>query len=556
MHNPVFAKVSPIRWLVYFCLFFCLFLLNACGGTSSNASSSSSARLATKQSLNFPNVGIQDLATLDPAEASDENSLLAITMVYSGLVRLDQKLNVIPDQATWAISPDRKVYTFYLKPGITFSDGTPLSAETYVYTLTRALSPSNQPGDVPEVQSENAMLFLGNIVGATAVHAGRSTRLSGIKALNVSTLVITLTKPTEYFLQALANPLAFAVNQKFASQYDEVDWSDLIANNGVGTGPFLVKKWLRNTKLVLVPNPHYYGSRPRLSEVDMLFMVDAHTAFQTYKGGQYSFVWNITPADLSAAHGLSGFVNRPLLETDALFFNTHMPPFDQPEVRQAFALALDKTMLAQAVLNNSAVPASTLIPQGIPGYQPALTGLTYSRTQALTALHSIYPDVSKVPEVTFSYPNSLVSEGLADSLQQMWQVALGIPVRLVPVETNAYNIEVTHHLVQLGFEQWSADFPDPYDMLALNLLSSASGNAGLWQSNQFDSLVQMAEQTSGAARLSLYGQAEQVALNDAALLPLDHQALAAVIPPALHGVSLNPLGLYFGDWSDVYFLQH
>ncbi len=134
----------------------------------------------------------------------------------------------------------------------------------------------------------------------------------------------------------------------------------------------------------------------------------------------------------------------------------------------------------------------------------------------------------------------------------MWELALGIQINLLPVETNAYNIEVANHQVQFGFEQWSADFPDPYDALALNLLSTAPGNDGMWQNSTFDQLVQQAEQTDGPARFDLYGQAEQVAITDVGWLPLDHQALSAVIPPTVHGVSLNPMGLYFGDWSGVY----
>ena len=526
---------------------FGLCLLVACSGNATGSGASSTPRPAARQVLVFPNVGIQDLDTLDPAQASDENSDLAFTMIYSGLVRQNQDLAVVPDQATWTISADRKVYTFSLKPGLAFSDGTPITAASYVYSLSRALS--------PKLQANGAMLLLGDIVGADQVSTGKATTLSGVKALNASTLQITLSKPTDYFLQALANPLAFVVNQKMIEQYGAEDWSDAAAGHGVGSGPFMVKEWQHNTKIVLVPNPHYYGPHPRLNEVDMIFVVDAHTAFQAFQGGQYSFVWNIIPTDLNAARGLAGFTSQSLLETDALFFNAQMPPFDQPAVRQAFAYATDKNMLAQTVLNNSAIPAPTIIPAGIPGYQPALTSLAFSRTQALNTLHTVYPDVAQVPSVTFSYPSSLISSTLAQALQRMWQTALGIQIKLVSVETNAYNIEMQNHQVQLGFEQWEADFPDPYDILGLNLLSSAPGNVGLWSNDQFDDFVKRAEQTSGAARLALYAQAEQVAITDVGLLPLDHQALAAVIPPTVHGVSLSHMGLYFGDWSGVYISQ-
>ncbi len=108
----------------------------------------------------------------------------------------------------------------------------------------------------------------------------------------------------------------------------------------------------------------------------------------------------------------------------------------------------------------------------------------------------------------------------------------------------------------MGSTQWTADYPDPYDWLALNLTSTAANNSGDWKNPQFDSLVQQAEQSTGQARIQLYNQAEQLAITDVGWLPIDHQAMSAIIPSWVHGVSLNNTGLYFGDWSDVYMLQH
>jgi len=161
-----------------------------------------------------------------------------------------------------------------------------------------------------------------------------------------------------------------------------------------------------------------------------------------------------------------------------------------------------------------------------------------------------------VPPITFTYPNSQVSLPEAAALQQMWQAALGIQVKLLSVELNAYNTETANHQVQFGFTQWSADFPDPYDWLTLNLTSTAANNNGDWKNPQFDQTVAQAEQTTGDARIKLYNQAEQIAVSDVGWLPLDHQTMSAVIPSWVHGVTLNSLGLYFGDWSDVYLAQH
>lgn len=525
-----------------------LLILTACGGTNLTSQVSPTS-LAARQVLTFPNVGTPDISVLDPALGPDANSGVAVSMIYSGLARFDQNLNVVPDQATWTISPDRRVYTFTLKPGLAFSDGTPVTAQTYVYTLTRALLPalSNQGP---------ANLFLGNIMGAAAVSNGKTSVLTGVKALNDTTLQITLTQPTEYFLQVIASSIAFALNQKVIEQYGQTAWVNHVAGSAVGTGPFIVKEWQHNTKMVFVPNPHYYGPKTKLSEVDMLFVNDPGTAFKAYQAHQYDFVWNITASDLKLARQQAGYTKQSLLESDMLFFDNTKAPFNHSAVRQAFAYAINKNILASAVFDGAVVAAPTIIPPGMPGYQPSYQGLGFNPSKAKTLLQSVYPNVNTVPPITFSYPNSQVSPTLAQALQQMWQTALGIPVKLQPVELSAYNQATTAHQIQFGFTQWGADFPDPYDWLALNLLSTANNNNGQWHNPQFDTTIAQAEATSGQARIALYNKAEQIAISDVGWLPIDHQAMSAIIPAYVHGVELNNTGLYFGDWSNVYLLQH
>jgi oligopeptide transport system substrate-binding protein len=526
-----------------------LIILVACGESTTNTpTTNGTPSLASRQVLTFPNVGTRDIGVLDPAQGPDSNSALAVGMIYSGLVKFDKNLNVVPDQATWVISPDNKVYTFTLKQGITFSDGTPVTAQSYVYTLTRAL--------LPEVKSPIATFFLGPILGSDDVNNGKTKKLVGVRAIDNNTLQIALKQPTAYFLQIMANSIAFPLNQSIINQFGQADWVNHAAGSGIGTGPFMVKEWDHNTKMVFVPNPHWYGAKTKLTEVDMLFVNDQSTAFKAYQAGQYNFVWNITPQDLASAKGMPGFVSESLLQTDLLFFNNKMAPFNNVAVRQAFAYATDKQTLVTAIFKGSAIPAPTIIPPGMPGYQPNYQGLAYDKSKALAALQSAYPDVSKVPPITFSFPSSQVSQSEAAALQQMWQTALGIQVKLLPVELNAYNTETANHQVQFGFTQWSADFPDPYDWLTLNLFSTASNNSGNWNNPQFDQLVTQAEQTTGDTRIQLYNQAEQIALSDVGWLPLDHQSLAAVIPSWIQGVSLNNTGLYFGDWSNVDLEQH
>jgi oligopeptide transport system substrate-binding protein len=526
-----------------------LMMLAACAGNTSNPSTTATPVLTSRQVLIFPNVGTQDIGVLDPALGPDANSAIAVGMIYSGLVRPDRNLNVIPDQAkTWDISPDNKVYTFHLRPGITFSDGSSVTAQTYVYTLTRAL--------FPEVKSPIASFFEQAIVGSRDVSNGKTRVLSGVKALDNQTLQITLTQPTPYFLQVLTNSVYFPLNKRIIEQYGQADWVNHAAGNALGTGPFMVKERDRNVKMVLVPNPHYYGNQTKLTEVEMLFVNDPNSAFQAYRAGLYTFDWNITPEQLVIAKGLQGFTMKPLLQTDLLFFNNKMPPFNHVAARQAFAYATDKATLAHAIFKDAVTPAATIIPPGMPGYQPDYPGLPFDQNKAKSLLQSVYPDLTRVPPITFSYPNSQVTPSEAAVLQQMWQTALGIQVKLLPMELNAYNDETAKHQVQFGFLRWSADFPDPYDWLTLNLVTSAAQNNGEWSNRQFDQTVMQAEQTAGDARIALYNKAERIAITNVGWLPLDHQSLTAIIPPWVHGVSLNGEGLFFGDWSDVYLIQH
>jgi len=550
MHNQLSTKLfksNPVSLLILSAL---LIILAACGGGSTTTAPTASGTPvpASSQVLTFPNVGTRDIGVLDPAQGPDANSALAVGMVYTGLVKFDKNLNVVPDQATWVISPDNKVYTFTLKQGITFSDGTPVTAQSYVYTLTRSL--------LPDVKSPIALFFLGPILGSDNVSNGKTKTLAGVKAIDSTTLQITLKQPTAYFLQIMANSIAYPLNQTVINQYGQADWVNHAAGSAIGTGPFMIKEWDHNTKMVFVPNPHWYGAKTKLTEVDMLFVNDPSTAFKAYQAGQYNFVWDIGPQDLTSAKGMVGFESESLLQTDLLFFSNKSAPFNNPAVRQAFAYATDKQALVNAIFKGSAIPAPTIIPPGMPGYQPNYQGLAYDKSKALAALQSAYPDISKVPPITFSFPSSQVSSSEAAALQQMWQTALGIQVKLLPVELNAYNTETSNHQVQFGFTQWSADFPDPYDWLTLNLFSTASNNSGDWNNPQFDQLVKQAEQATGDARIQLYNQAEQIAISDVGWLPLDHQSLSAIIPPWVQGVSLNNTGLYFGDWSNVYLTQH
>lgn len=520
-------------------------VLVGCNVSNDASIADAQSTLASSQALTFPDVGVTDITSLDPALGFDMNSSIVMNMLYSGLLRLDKNSQAIADQATWKISPDGKVYTFMLKPGITFSDGTPVTAKSYVYTWTRALTLDRE--------SSFALSLEQPIVGAAEVHNGKAHTIAGLNALDAHTLQVTLNSPTPYFLTELTNPLFFPLNQRIIERYGNYNWTHHIVNVGIGTGPFQVEAWQHNISITLTPNSYYYGAKTRLQMVTIPFEADPQTV--SYSAAQYDFTWSISPTDQIAQKNTSGFQKTSLWQTVMLFFNTNSPPFDQIAVRQAFVQAINKVALLHSAFNDAFIPANTVLAPGMPGYQTTYPGLAYNPSNARALLSSAYPDPSNIPPITFSYPVSLLPRAAATSLQQMWQNVLGIQVNLSPVEPDAYQQETDDYQIQFGFNLWTADFPDPYNALA-NLVSSSPENEGQWNNSQFDALVTQAETQTGDSRLALYNQAEQLALSDVGVLPLYHPTFAAIIPSWLQGVSLNGNGLYFGDWSDVAILVH
>ncbi len=523
-----------------------LLLLTACGG---NGAVSSSGR-AIAQILTVPNVGVTDLGTLDPALAWDRNSSLLFSMLYNGLVRLDKDAHVIPDQATWQISDDQRIYTFALKPHLAFSDGTAVTAQTYVYTWTRAL--------LPELASPFALDLEQNIVGAQDVAHGSSHTLTGVQALDDTHLQVTLTQPASSFLATLTQPLFFPLNAHVIERYGQHEWSQHSVGQGMGTGAFMIGSWTHAISMHLLPNPHYANGEPLLRAVEMPFVADPQTAYYNYSAGHYSLMWNFAFSDWRAARGAAGFTTTPLWQTEALFFDTSVAPFDTVAVRQAFSLALDRKTLAHNLLLDSVTPAYTLLSPGLIGYRENDGKHAFDSARARTLWHMRYPDRNTFPTITLTYPAGRVDNGLIGALQQMWQRALSVDVKLRVIEPHTYDQEMEQHLIPFGFTSWMSEIPDPAPALTANFLSTAPQNKSQEHNVTLDALLQQAASTSPTDRTrpNLYTQAEQQVLTDGAWIPLYHPGFSAILPPWLHGVSLLGNGLYFGTWSTVYLTPH
>jgi len=245
-------------------------LVVACGGGgTSNATPTAAAKApASQQVLRIP-LAASDIYTFDPGQATDISSLTAIYAVFTGLVQLNDKLEVTPQLASnWTSSSDGLTWTFTLKSGLKFSDGTPITSADVVYSIDRALS--------PQISSLNgvSLTYLGLIKDSDKRVAGKIPTLIGdsLTTPDVNTVVIKLNKPGAYFLQALTYPTSWMVEKKVIAQWG-LRWTDHLADNGGqgGAGPFVVTNYDHTKGIDLAPNPNYYGQKPQLTILSYLF---------------------------------------------------------------------------------------------------------------------------------------------------------------------------------------------------------------------------------------------------------------------------------------------
>ncbi|HEU5090794.1 MAG TPA: ABC transporter substrate-binding protein, partial [Roseiflexaceae bacterium] len=217
--------------------------------------------------------GISDLTSIDPAKPGDAPTITVINNVFGGLVRLDDKLQVQPDGASeWKVSDDGKTYTFTLRDGLKFADGTPVTAGDFAYSINRALS--------PDTASYGAPFQLGHILGAQDVVDGKATEASGIKAVDDKTLEITLDQPIAYFLAQLTYPYTFVVPKSLVES--GADWE----TRAYGTGPYKVQEWKRGQSVLLTANENYWAGTPGIPNILHVFNKDSETAFQLYQTGE------------------------------------------------------------------------------------------------------------------------------------------------------------------------------------------------------------------------------------------------------------------------------
>jgi oligopeptide transport system substrate-binding protein len=485
-------------------------------------------------------------AQVDPALVGDEENVELANLLYSGLVRLNAWYRVVPSGASgYSISTDHRHYTFHLRPDLRFSNGDPVRAQDYKFAIIRSLDAG--------VKSPTAPVYLLDIQGAGDFLTGKAKTVSGIKVINTHTLQITTRWPVPYFLMELTYPTSYALDEKAILKQGPIDNTSWYSSP-IGSGPYRLKSWIPNSRMVLVPNKYFAGPAPSVKEIVVSFGSPQGTGLDLY-----NFVrLNLDVVNLgydSTLIGLKGIREKKSLSIDGIYMNVKAAPFGDKRVRRALTMALDRNSLVAAALGHTVTPFGGYVPVGEAGYNAHLKLLPYDVAKARLELKAAgFPNGKGFPSTTLSYPASPALARLVAAVAQQWRKALHIHVDTKGLEQNALLTKQAQNSLPLYVSGWAADYPDPHDWLSLQWKSEAINNNIHYSNKAFDHDVAAADVTWDPRRQQqLYNAAQESLVQDAAWLPFYIPHRLTYIRPTVTNLYLTGYGVMprTGSWAQV-----
>ncbi|HUF43616.1 MAG TPA: peptide ABC transporter substrate-binding protein [Verrucomicrobiae bacterium] len=473
--------------------------------------------------------------SLDWSLATDHVSFNVIANLMVGLTEFDKDLNPAPVIArSWEISDGGKRIVFHLRDDVKWSDGETVRAQDFEYSWKRLLD--------PKTASQYAYILY-DVANAQDYAEGKlkDPSLLGVRAENDQTLVVTLRHPVAYFLAITTFEVTYPqrrdVIEKFGSRWTE-------PGNIVTNGPFLLSAWKHENEIQLSANPNYFGGKPAIDKVTMFMINEKTTAVAMYEQGNLDFLdesHGIPPLDKPRLSELPGFSLVPQLRGEYYSFAVDRKPFDNPKVRKAFALAIDREVLPK-VLQGGPMPATSWIPPGMLAHNPSI-GLRFDPVEAQRLLKEAgYPDGKGLPPIVLGYNTDDEKKIVAEAIQSMWQRHLGVRVKLENQEWKVYLSRLRRDPFPVFRAGWGADYPDPDNFMKIFTSNSGINNGG-WKNPRYDQLLDLAARESDPKkRKTLYDEAQKILTEiDAAVVPLYWKTEATLLNPKFIGLEYNSM---------------
>ena len=409
--------------------------------------------------------------TLDPALTTDQVSMRLSTSLFEGLCRVTQAGKPEPGMAErWDVSEDRKTYTFHLRAGTAWTNGQPVTAQDFVASWQRALDPAT---------GADYATLMHIIRGAKAYTEGTGKDFAkvGVKAVDTKTLVVELENPTPYFVDLSAFVTLAPVPVATIAQHGTA-W--IKPANIVTNGAYLLEEWLLDDHIRLRKNPAYWDAENvKMETIEVKPVQDANTALSYFHTGQCDLMMDkgmVPPTLTQKLKQQAWFHTGPFLGTWFIRINVTRPPFNDPRVRQAFALAVDKKRIVEKITQLGEPTAQGIAPPGIGQGYESPEGLNYNVEEARRLLAEAgFPGGKGFPRVEYLYIPLPIERNIAIELQSMWQETLGVTVNLTKQEQKVWlksMRELDYHLCR---SSWVGDYNDPSTFL--DLFTTGNGKA-------------------------------------------------------------------------------
>ncbi len=484
-----------------------------------------------------------DPESLDPHKTSTIYEANIIRDLFQGLLVQDAKAELIPGAAeSWTVSDDGLVYTFKMRQGATWSDGSPVTADDFVYSLQRMQDPATA--------AEYAEM-LHVIKNAKEVNTGKAKPEEiGVKAVDASTLEITLNAPTPYFLEMLSHQSTYPVNKASIEKLG-AEW--IKPGNLVSNGAYTLAEFVPNDHIKLVKNPKFYdAANVKIDVVNYIPTEDRSSAMKRYEAGEldsYDDLPTEQLTELKAKFGDQIHV-APYLGTYYYAIKTNKEPWSNVELRNAISMAIDRDFLAEKVWGNSMFPAYSMVPPGIEGYQTSVASFADKsqidrEDEAKKILEKLGYTPEKPLKMEIRYNTSENHKNTAVAIQEQLK-PLGVEVTLLNTDTK------THygHLEQKGdFDVaragWIADYRDPENFLVISRKEDGH-NYSDYNSPKYEELMDKATAAGGKPeeRFKLLSEAERVLVDEVGNIPLLYYSYHNIVSPKLSGFEDNVMDVH------------
>ncbi len=492
-----------------------------------------------------------DATTVDPHKVGFPGETVIVSDLFVGLTTLDAKARAVAGCAeSWTTSADGLTWTFRLRAGLKWSDGKPLDATDFEYSLRRAVAP------------QTAFPYAGRLFAirnARAISQGKaSLETLGVAAVDARTVRVTLDHPAPYLPEVLAS-FAMPVPRKIIEQYG-AEW--IRPGRFVTNGPFTLAEWRPNAFVKLARNPQFYdAANVRLEEVFHYPIPQASTALRRYQAGELDFVISVPPDQVPRSRELFGGQMRvdPGLGIDVIAFNTRAGPTKDARVRRALSLAVDREVLARNLLGDPRVAAYGYVPPGVNDYPSparadfAAWNAARRRAEAQRLLAEAGYGPGRPLELRLGYPGNDANRRVAIAIDAMWR-AVGVRPQLQAKEQRALTADVVRGDFDAVRSLWLSGFSDPLAFLE-RLDGSAAGttmNQSGYRSAAFDAaMLRAMREADLARRAALLREAETIALADQPVAPLYFLVSRRLVSPRIVGWQNNPRGIHVSRWLSV-----